>query len=151
MANKVKKIKNITLIIASIIIATITRYNLQAEEMPYWIRHIPQPKSGNFYYRITYAEGKNYQEAYSKAFAMAILESTWKLGVEVNQNQTLENLSYNISQNIEFLPKGAKIHINKVCEYKKKSTGSMKIEIYILWQVGNNSQNPQFENFSNCE
>ena len=55
-----------------------------AGSWPYWIQNRPQTDSKcMYYYRVTQGEGANYDKAYANAFAKAILESSWKLGVEV--------------------------------------------------------------------
>lgn len=123
---------------------------LQAQK-PYWITHLPKPKSGNFYYRVTSAEGNTYEKAYTKAFAMAILESSWKHGVEVRKNEDMDSLEKSISESINVQPKEIRLPLNKVCEYVEKTSGSMRMRIYILWQVGKTSSNPQFEDFTDCE
>ena len=41
---------------------------------PVWLKHLPKPNNDTYYYRVTKAEGQTYEEAYTKAFSMAILE-----------------------------------------------------------------------------
>lgn len=124
----------------------------QTDKLPSWIKHLPQPKKGNFYYRVTLAEGTDYTKAYARAFAMAILESAWKLGVSVGKKNDLEALTSDIVDNINVMPKDVKIPLNKVCEYSEPITGTMTgVRIYVLWQVGNTSVDTQFEVFNNCE
>lgn len=119
---------------------------------PSWIKHIPQPKKSNFYYRVTVAEGSDYTKAYARAFAMALLESSWKHGVSVGKKNDLEALESDIYANINVMPKDVKIPLNKVCEYTESISGTMTgIRIYILWQVGNTSNDSQFEIFTDCE
>lgn len=121
-------------------------------KLPYWVKHLPQTKKGNFYYRVTIAEGINYEHAYAKAFAMAILESSWKHGVAVDKKDDLAALESNILGSINVQPKETKIPLNKVCEYTQPIMGTMDgVKIYILWQVGNTSHDTQFEAFTDCE
>lgn len=124
----------------------------QERRMPYWIKHLPQSKKGNFYYRVTMAEGADYTKAYAKAFAMAILESSWKHGVTVGKGNDLKTLESDILNNINVMPKDVKIPLNKVCEYAEPIISTMHgVRIYVLWQVGNTSNDSQFEIFNNCE
>lgn len=57
--------------------------------LPNWVTNIPQTEENEMYYfRVTLGEGKTYDKAYANAFAKAILESSWKLGLEVNTSDT---------------------------------------------------------------
>lgn len=133
-------------------IAQNPKHSKQIAKIPSWVKHLPQSKKGNFYYRVTMAEGSNYAKAYAKAFAMAILESSWKHGVAVGKGNDLETLEEDILSNINVLPKDVKIPLNKVCEYTEPIISTMHgVRIYVLWQVGNTSTDSQFEIFTNCE
>ena len=64
----------------------------QTREKPTWLQVIPQSGNNTYYYRVTHAEGATYEKAYAKAFAMAIMESSWKLGVAVDKKNDMETL-----------------------------------------------------------
>lgn len=115
---------------------------------PNWLKKLPQD-GGNYYYRVTSAAAKTYKEAYAEAFAMAILESSWRAGVEVCKTDDLETIKNDVQAAIEFKPKNMVIPLNKVCEYEDKTVSPSRL--YILWQVakyGNIA--PGFEYF-NCD
>lgn len=120
--------------------------------LPAWINRVPSSNSETFYYRVTQAEGKDYNEAYTKAFAMAVLESQWKLGVRVHKNDNFEEIQNNISNSINVEIKNMNLPINKVCEYEKNMGSSNKIRLYVLWQVARyGNEEPNFEEFTNCD
>lgn len=122
-------------------------------QTPYWVKRLPKPKSGNFYYRVTIAEGSNYKEAYAQAFAMAVYESYSKLkGIAVNINSDQQTIKEGIEDAISTADPGQmRLPINKVCEYQEKPVTSRNIRLYVLWQVANNAlEDPQFEEFNKC-
>ena len=122
-------------------------------QTPYWVKNLPKPTSGNFYYRVTMAEGKTYKEAYTDSFAMAIYESYSKLsGVSVKINSEEETIKEGVMQSISSDAGFMQLPINKVCEYEEKLRTSNKIRLYVLWQVANSALvDPQFESFTKCE
>ena len=70
----------------------------QSNHRPSWIKNPPKPKKGNFYYRITTAEGKDYENAYTKAFAMAVYESYSRLeGIPVSINSSENDIEKSIA------------------------------------------------------
>lgn len=122
-------------------------------QVPYWVKNKPVPKSGNFYYRVTIAEGRTYKDAYAEAFAMAVYESYSKLaGVSVKINSDEKTIKDGVMQSISSDSDYLKLPINKVCEYEDRVATSNKIRLYVLWQVANSALvDPQFENFTKCE
>lgn len=123
-------------------------------QAPYWVKRLPVPKSGNFYYRVTIAEGRNYKEAYAEAFAMAIYESYSKLkGISVGINSDQQTIKEGVVEAISAVDDGQmRLPINKVCEYEERVVTSNKIRLYVLWQVANSALiDPQFEYFNKCE
>lgn len=126
----------------------------QSSEKPYWIKNLPQPKSSNsnFYYRVTFAEERTYDKAYAKAFARAILESSWKLGVDVNMKDDVKTLENNIMENVNVAPTHMNLPMNKVCEYVELDKNTYKTKVYILWQVAKyGNVQPVFEDFNKCK
>lgn len=123
-------------------------------QAPYWVKRLPIPKSGNFYYRVTIAEGRNYKDAYAEAFAMAIFESYSKLkGIAVSIDSDQQSIKEGVYESISAADEGQmRLPINKVCEYEERLVTSNKIRLYVLWQVANNAlDDPQFENFNKCD
>lgn len=119
--------------------------------MPFWVKRLPQPSNSTFYYRVTKAEGENYEQAYTKAFSMAILESQWKLGVKVSKNEDLQTIENTLKNDLSLKGSNMILPINKVCEYEQtSSTGG--IILYCLWQVASyGNVKAEFENFLDCE
>lgn len=127
--------------------------NAQLDTTPSWITQRPTPSNDTYYYRVTRGEGANYDKAYANAFAKAILESSWKLGVEVKSSvddiNTLENGIYD---NITMGEKQMNIPMNKVCEYVQGLGTKSGVQIYILWQIASyGNVKPEFDDFNNCK
>lgn len=123
----------------------------QTNERPSWLKVIPKSNSETFYYRVTHAEAATYEKAYAKAFAIAIMESSWKIGVVVNKKDDIETLEKNISSNINTSDMSMRIPLNKVCEYQENVKGSMDTRLYILWQVASfGNVKPEFSSFNDC-
>lgn len=119
--------------------------------MPKWVKHLPQASNDTYYYRVTKAEGHSYEEAYTKAFSMAILESQWKLGVKVTKTDDVQTIEQTISSDLNLKGNNMILPMNKVCEYEVASPNGGTI-LYCLWQVacyGNVKAN--FEPFLDCE
>lgn len=103
---------------------------------PYWINQLPRPANPTYEYKITLGEAKNYDEAYSKALARAILETSWRLsGVTVKVNDDIGSIEQDVKQSLETISKEVRLYINKVDEYVDRPAGSMKVRLYVLWQV----------------
>lgn len=142
--------KRLTLIMA-LVMGWALATNAQA---PYWVKRLPVPKNGHFYYRVTIAEGRNYKDAYAEAFAMAIYESYSKLkGISVSIISDQQTIKEGVTDAISSADQGQMcLPINKVCEYEERVVTSSKIRLYVLWQVANSALvDPQFENFNKCE
>lgn len=119
-------------------------------QRPQWITNKPS-EAENYYYRVTMAEAKTYKDAYAEAFAMAILESSWRLGVAVSKTDDLGAIKDDVMENIEVKPRNMNLPMNKVCEYEEKSTSSSNIRLYILWQVAKyGNKEPNFKEFNDC-
>lgn len=124
----------------------------QLTKMPSWVNTKPVPSNETFYYRVTRGEGANYDKAYANAFAKAILESSWKLGVEVKNNDDLKTLEDGIYDNITLNERQMNLSMNKVCEYVEPLKGKTGLQMYILWQVASyGNVKPIFDDFNNCE
>lgn len=121
-----------------------------AQPVPRWVKHRPTAGNDTYYYRITIGEGTTYNVAYSDAFAKAILESSWKIGVQVTTTDDLETIKNNIQENISIGTVESNIPINKVCEYIEQQS-TTKFRIYCLWQIGRPGRVVYFEDYNNCE
>lgn len=120
---------------------------------PRWIKHLPKPsKHGNYYYRVTSAEGRTYQEAYTKAFNTAIYESYSKIsGISTNINGTQES-NNEVHDVITTDPSQVKLPINKVCEYEERVITTGRKKLYVLWQVANSAlEDPKFDDYDKCD
>ena len=120
---------------------------------PNWLKHLPQANNETYYYRVTKAEGKTYEAAYTKAFSMAILESQWKLGVKVVKEEDAKSIEQTLQQDLNLRSSAMNLPINKVCEYEEASSSpDGGIVLYCLWQVASyGNVKPQFESYLNCE
>lgn len=120
---------------------------------PKWLKHLPiAPRNAMYYYRVTTAEARTYEQAYAKAFATAIQESRWKLGVAVDINTNEEEQAQDIINNINVQPSQVRLQLNKVCEYIENSTINMNVRVSILWQVARyGNVDPQFDDFTDCK
>lgn len=127
--------------------------NAQPLNRPYWINNRPSVDSAcMYYYRVTKGEGDTYDQAYATAFARAIMESSWKLGLDVNTTDDLKTIENGINENISVNSSHMSLPLNKVCEYTESLSGRMGFRVYILWQVAKyGNRNPNFEEFTKCE
>lgn len=123
----------------------------QTSERPSWLMVMPHPENNTYYYRVTHAEGSTYEKAYARAFAMAIMESSWKLGAVVDKKNDVETLEKSITDNINVGDMTMRLPLNKVCEYQEKVSGTMNVRLYILWQVASaGNVTPRFEEYNDC-
>lgn len=114
--------------------------------MPAWIQS-PPAKTASYYYRVSQGTGLTEEAATKKAFAMAILESAFAIGipVDIQKMEQLESDSLLIEAS-----RYVKIPINKVCQHTRELTTQRGYRVYILCQVANNvHESPQFKSF-NC-
>lgn len=139
-----------------VILTLVCAFSLEAQtnaSRPSWLTRLPKaPRKAMYYYRVTTAEARTYEQAYAKAFAAAIQESRWKLGVAVDINTNEEEQQQNIINNINVQPSQVRLQLNKACEYIENSTVNMNIRVSILWQVARyGNVDPQFDDFTDCE
>lgn len=119
--------------------------------MPKWVKHLPQAGNDTYYYRVTKAEGENYELAYTKAFSMAILESQWKLGVKVIKTDDAQTIEQTLKKDLTLKNNNLNLPINKVCEFEQASPNG-GIILYCLWQVAMyGNVKAEFENYLDCE
>ena len=125
-------------------------------EMPQWVTNLPSANpQKHYYYRVTMGEGVTYDKAYANAFAKAIMEAKWKLGVHVNVSDDIAALEGQVTSAIDVQEQNMSIPINKVCdwweEYYQSST-KKHIRLYVLWQVADDGRfEPRFEDYTNCK
>ena len=116
-----------------------------------WVKHIPQAGNATYYFRVTKAEGKSYEDAYVKAFSMAILESQWKLGVKVSKTDDIQTIEKAVTSDLNLRSSNMILPMNKVCEYEQASPSGGVI-LYCLWQVASYGNiQVEFENYLDCE
>ena len=119
--------------------------------IPNWVKHMPSSGNDTYYYRVTKAEGKTYEEAYKKAFSMAILESQWKLGVKVSKSDDAKSIEKTLEQDLNLRTTAMNLPMNKVCEYEQASPNG-GIILYCLWQVAcYGNAKAEFDNYLDCE
>ncbi len=121
---------------------------------PQWINNVPEANSKNhFYYRVTLGEGQSLDRAYANAFAKAIIEAKWRLGVRVKVSDDVNALEQEITKSINVDEQTMLIPINKVCEYWEEYYSPKKIyRMYVLWQIADDGRfDPIFEEFTKCQ
>lgn len=120
-------------------------------QKPYWIDELPSSQGENYYYRVTQADGRTPKDAYAEAFAIAVLESSWRLGVAVDTHETAASMKGKIANSITVQNSQIKLSINKVCEYRESVMSNRGTTVYILWQVAKyGNVDPQFDEFTKC-
>ncbi|MBR4715812.1 MAG: hypothetical protein IKP34_06520 [Bacteroidales bacterium] len=121
------------------------------ETKPYWVNNLPKPGNATYYFRVTHAEEMTYEKAYVRAFSMAILESSWKMGLPVDAKNDMATIENGVEDNLSIRSHQSNIAINKVCEYQTQSVTSNKVVLYVLWQVAASGNiEPRFEEFNKC-
>lgn len=134
-----------------LLLSTCSLYLDAQESKPYWVNTLPKPENETYYFRVTHAEELTYEKAYVRAFSMAILESSWKMGLPVDAKNDLAAVEQGVQDNLSIRSHQSNIAINKVCEWQIKSVTSNKITLYVLWQVAASGNiQPQFEEFNKC-
>ena len=129
----------------------LTSIHVWALGIPSWVKRLPQAGNETYYYRVTKAEGKTYEEAYTRAFSMAILESEWKIGVRTFKQEDAKTIEESLKQDLKLKSSPINLPINKVCEYEQASPNG-GIILYCLWQVASyGNVKAEFENYLNCE
>lgn len=120
---------------------------------PSWVKTLPKAGNDTYYYRMTKAEGVDYEQAYTKAFSMAILESQWKIGVLVQKSEDEKSVEQALKQELNLKEQNMKISINKVCEYEQVSSNPKGgVVLYCLWQVScYGNVKADFEDFLDCQ
>ena len=117
-----------------------------AQNMPCWIQSLPS-RTTTYYYRVSQGTGFTEEQAERQAFATALLESAFAVGVPVDM-QKLERMKGD-SLLIE-ASRYVKIPINKVCCYVEALVTRRGYRAYVLCQVAVNANViPDFKSF-NC-
>ncbi len=126
--------------------------NAQQTPMPSWVNSLPKPENETYYFRVTHAEEMTYEKAYVRAFSMAILESSWKMGLPVDAKNDMAAIENGVEENISIRSHQSNLAINKVCEWQTQSVTSNKVILYVLWQVAAAGNiEPKFEEFNKCK
>jgi hypothetical protein len=117
-----------------------------AQMNPQWLMFLP-PRADTYYYRVSQASALTEEAALKKAFAMAIYESAFAIGVAVNLSEleTMPEDSLNIA-----LSKFVNIPVNVVCKHTEALTTSRGYRAYVLCQVASDVRiKPKYNTF-NC-
>ncbi len=123
--------------------------------LPYWVTQLPSAGADkNYYYRVTMAEDVSYDKAYANAFAKAVMEAKWRMGVEVHFQDDVKSLENSVTEGVNVNQDFISIPMNKVCDYWEANHTPMGdlIRLYVLWQVAKfGNKEPQFEEFTKCQ
>lgn len=118
----------------------------EAQTVPAWI-YSPPTRSETYYYRVSKGIGLTEEEAEARAFATAIMESAFAVGVPVDIKQ-LEQMDR--ESMLVMASRYVKIPINKVCSYSESLITRRGYRVYVLCQVANDARVvPKFKSF-NC-
>lgn len=118
----------------------------EAQTVPAWV-YSPPSRSETYYYRVSQGIGQTEEEAETRAFATAIMESAFAIGVPVDIRQ-LERLDRDSM--LVAASRYVKIPINKVCTYTETLITRRGYRAYVLCQVANDARViPQFKSY-NC-
>ena len=136
----------------SLLLATLGLSCVTAQDNPpYWVNNLPKPENETYYFRVTHAEEQTYEKAYVRAFSMAILESSWKMGLPVDARNDLAAIEQGVEDNISIRSHQSNLAINKVCEWQTQNVSTGRIVLYVLWQVAaSGNVEPRFEEFNKC-
>jgi hypothetical protein len=105
------------------------------------------PKTETYYYRIAQATAKTEEIALKKAFAMAIYESAFAVGMPVDMKK-LEHIDDDTT--FIMVSKYVNIPINVVCRYVEELFSPRGYRAYLLCQVANMAGTiPKYKTF-NC-
>lgn len=122
------------------------------ESLPNWVNNLPKSENETYYFRVTHAEEQTYEKAYVRAFSMAILESSWKMGLPVDAKNDMAAIEKGVENNLTIRSHQSNIAINKVCEYQTESIATNNVVLYVLWQVAAAGNiEPRFEEFNKCK
>ncbi|MDD3285953.1 MAG: hypothetical protein PHI14_00465 [Bacteroidales bacterium] len=125
-----------------VIIACLLSLQTFSQSLPQWLFSLPQ-KTDTYYYRVSSAEGLTEEIAEKKAFAKAIYESAFAIGISVDVSKLEETDSSmaNISKYVE-------IPINMCCKYVEYLTTRRGYKVYVLCQVANDVNiRPEYKTF----
>ena len=118
----------------------------EAQTLPKWV-YSPPARSETYYYRVSHGIGLTEEEAEARAFATAIMESAFAMGVPVDIKQ-LEQMDR--ESMLVTASRYVKIPINKVCSYSEALITRRGYRVYVLCQVANDARViPKFKTF-NC-
>lgn len=118
----------------------------EAQTVPAWV-YSPPTRSETYYYRVSKGIGLTEEEAEARAFATAIMESAFAIGVPVDIKQ-LEQMDR--ESMLVMASRYVKIPINKVCSYSEALITRRGYRVYVLCQVANDARVvPKFKSF-NC-
>lgn len=120
--------------------------SVMAQSVPAWVQS-PPPRTSTYYYRVAHGTGLTGEAAERQAFAMAIMESAFAIGVPVDvkrlEQMESDSLLVEVSRYV-------RIPINKVCVHVESLVTRRGYRAYVLCQVANDPRiAPNFKSF-NC-
>lgn len=117
-----------------------------AQNAPGWLQS-PPARTTTYYYRVSKGTGLTEEEAERQAFAMAIMESAFAIGVPVDMKKLEQMKGDSLLTEVS---RYVKIPINKVCRYAEPLVTRRGYRVYVLCQVANSVHvAPEFKSF-NC-
>lgn len=121
-------------------------YSVKAQSVPAWVTS-PPPRTSTYYYRVAHGTGLTEEVAERQAFATAIMESAFAVGIPVDVKR-LEKLDSD-SLLVE-VSRYVRIPVNKVCVHVESLITRRGYRAYVLCQVANDARiAPNFKSF-NC-
>lgn len=121
-------------------------FSANAQTVPTWLTQLP-PRTNTYYYRVAQGTGLTEEAAQKQAFAAAIMESAFAVGVPIDLKKLEAMKGDNLLQEAA---RYVRIPINKVCQYTEHLVTRRGYKVYVLCQVANNAQVlPSFKSF-NC-
>lgn len=153
---KKNNMKRLTISLLVLVSLSIVAFAQTDRELPQWVTNLPSANpQKHYYYRVTMGEGLSYDKAYANAFAKAIMEAKWKIGVRVNMSDDMAALEGQVTSAINVQEQNMTIPINKVCDWWEDfypETSKKHIRLYVLWQIADDGRfEPRFEDFTNCQ
>ncbi len=117
---------------------------------PTWILNPPLPSTGEskFYYKVTYGEDIDINNARISAIATALYEGALKIGLYVSMDQIKDAIK---KRGIPGVSVDIKLPINIICDYSERLITKRGYKVWVLCQVAESGNiYPNFENFNDC-
>jgi hypothetical protein len=133
------------LLIACLLCAGLSATSV-AQSYPQWLISLP-PKTETYYYRVAQATAQTEEAALKKAFAAAIYESAFAIGIAVDLSR-IEKMAADSSEIA--VARFVNIPVNKVCQHTEALTTRRGYRAYVLCQVAGDVRiKPKYKTY-NC-